>query len=156
MVQETSGIGSRFEGYTDPQATSAKILRDVFEPGDSWIRTGDLMRKDASGFYYFVDRLGDTFRWKGENVATLEVAEAICAFPGIEHTAVYGVTIPGADGRVGMTAIVTSTAMDLTGLRKHLTSPSSCLRPSRFPAFRNDIEIAAASICAASGPRSRR
>jgi len=141
MVQETSGIGSRFEGYTDPQATSAKILRDVFEPGDSWIRTGDLMRKDASGFYYFVDRLGDTFRWKGENVATLEVAEAICAFPGIEHTAVYGVTIPGADGRVGMAAIVTSAAMDLTGLRKHLTSRLPAYARPAFLRFRNDIEI---------------
>ena len=69
-----------------PQDTRAKILRDVFAPGDAWFRTGDLMRKDASGFFYFVDRIGDTFRWKGENVATAEVAAAIAAFPGITRS----------------------------------------------------------------------
>ena len=67
-------VSSRFEGYTDPEASEKKILRDVFEPGDAWFRTGDLMRKDEHGFFYFVDRIGDTFRWKGENVATSEVA----------------------------------------------------------------------------------
>ncbi len=60
----------RFEGYTDTRETERKVLRDVLEPGDRWMRTGDLMRRDAQGFYYFVDRIGDTFRWKGENVAT--------------------------------------------------------------------------------------
>ena len=71
----------RFEGYTDAAATEKKILRDVFEPGDAWFRTGDLMRQDAQGFFYFVDRIGDTFRWKGENVATTEVAEALARVP---------------------------------------------------------------------------
>ena len=66
--------GQRFEGYTEPAETEKKILRDVFAPGDAWMRTGDLMRRDREGFYYFVDRVGDTFRWKGENVATSEVA----------------------------------------------------------------------------------
>ena len=62
--------------------TEKKILRDVFAPGDAWMRTGDLMRRDAEGFYYFVDRVGDTFRWKGENVATREVAAALAACAG--------------------------------------------------------------------------
>ena len=69
--------GGRFEGYTDATETEKKILRNVLAPGDAWFRTGDLMRLDEAGFFYFVDRIGDTFRWKGENVATSEVNEAV-------------------------------------------------------------------------------
>ena len=112
--------GARFDGYTDREATERKILRDVFERGDAWFRTGDLMRRDDSGFYYFVDRIGDTFRWKGENVATSEVAAAITAFPGIIDVNVYGVAIPGADGRAGMAEIVCSGTIDLSAFRDHL------------------------------------
>ena len=68
--------GGEFEGYTQTPNIRAKILRDVFAPGDAWYRTGDLMRMDDSGFFYFVDRIGDTFRWKGENVSTAEVARS--------------------------------------------------------------------------------
>jgi fatty-acyl-CoA synthase len=96
----------RFEGYTSKEATERKILRDVFETGDAWFRTGDLLRKDAEGYFYFVDRIGDTFRWKGENVSTQEVAEALLAFPGMEMANVFGVEVPGADGRAGMAALV--------------------------------------------------
>ena len=71
------------------------------------MRTGDLMRKDEKGFFYFVDRVGDTFRWKGGNVATCEISEALCSFPGVQQANVYGVSIPGADGRAGMAALVT-------------------------------------------------
>ena len=78
----------------------------MFEKGDAWFRTGDLMRKDERGYFYFVDRVGDTFRWKGENVSTSEVAEAINTFPGIADANVYGVTVVGRDGRAGMAAIV--------------------------------------------------
>ena len=72
-----------------------KILRDVFKKGDAWFRTGDLMRRDEHGYFYFVDRIGDTFRWKGENVATSEVAEALAAVPGIKEANVYGVSGAG-------------------------------------------------------------
>jgi fatty-acyl-CoA synthase len=112
--------GARFDGYTAAAETEKKILRDVFEPGDAWFRTGDLMRRDDGGFYYFVDRVGDTFRWKGENIATSEVAAAITSFPGILDANVYGVSIPGADGRAGMAEIVYVGAPDLPALREHL------------------------------------
>ena len=117
---DPSNIGSRFEGYTNPEASERKILRNVFELGDVWIRTGDLMRKDEQGYFYFVDRIGDTFRWKGENVATCEVAEAICAFPGVKHANVYGVTVPAAEGRAGMATLVTEDELDLAEFRRHL------------------------------------
>jgi len=87
-----------------------------------WVRTGDLMRRDEQGFFYFVDRIGDTFRRKGENVAASEVAEVICAFPGIDHANVYGVAVPGTEGRVGMAAVVAGGDLDLTRFRKHLGS----------------------------------
>ena len=77
--------GGRFEGYTNAAETEKKILRDVFAKGDAWFRTGDLMMIDEGGFFHFVDRLGDTFRWKGENVATSEVNEAILECPGVDR-----------------------------------------------------------------------
>jgi fatty-acyl-CoA synthase len=120
LFRDATNVGSRFEGYTDSGATEKKILHDVFEPGDAWFRTGDLMRRDEKGFFYFVDRIGDTFRWKGENVATSEVSNAICEFHGIKEANVYSVAIPGTDGRAGMAAIVVDGELDLQGLRDHL------------------------------------
>jgi fatty-acyl-CoA synthase len=104
-ISQGRTAAGRFEGYTSKEASDKKILHDVLAPGDAWFSTGDLMRRDADGFYYFVDRIGDSFRWKGENVSTQEVADAICEVPSIELCAVYGVEIPGADGRAGMAAI---------------------------------------------------
>jgi fatty-acyl-CoA synthase len=118
---DASQSGDAFEGYTDRKDTEQKILHNVFARGDSWFRTGDLMRMDAGGFFYFVDRIGDTFRWKGENVATSEVTAAIMAFAGIREANVYGVRVPGAEGAAGMAAVVTDGALDLAALRAHLT-----------------------------------
>jgi fatty-acyl-CoA synthase len=112
--------GEIFEGYTEPKDTEQKILHNVFAQGDRWFRTGDLMRMDASGFYYFVDRVGDTFRWKGENVATSEVAAAIMAFAGITEANVYGVRVPGNEGAAGMAALVPDGTLDVAALRAHL------------------------------------
>jgi fatty-acyl-CoA synthase len=105
----------RFEGYTSKEATDKKILRDVFKQGDAWFRTGDLLRQDRDGFFYFIDRIGDTFRWKGENVSTQEVAELCSSFPGLELVNVYGVEVPGADGRAGMAALLFSEGESFDG-----------------------------------------
>ncbi len=98
--------GGRFEGYTSAEATERKILRNVFEPGDEYWSSGDLLRCEPSGHCYFVDRIGDTFRWKSENVSTQEVADLLGDLPGVEMIVVYGVTVPGAEGRAGMVALI--------------------------------------------------
>ncbi len=95
----------RFDGYTDRRATEAKLIRDVFEPGDAWFVTGDLLRRDAEGDYWFVDRLGDTFRWKGENVSTDQVQEIVSGADFVAMCVVYGVTLPRREGRAGMAAV---------------------------------------------------
>jgi fatty-acyl-CoA synthase len=105
IPRSSSSPTGRFEGYTSKEATDRKILRDVFEAGDAWFRSGDLLRQDDEGFFYFVDRIGDTFRWKGENVSTQEVAEAVSAFAGVEMANAYGVEVAGQDGRAGMVAL---------------------------------------------------
>jgi fatty-acyl-CoA synthase len=122
IVNDASKPGNRFEGYAAVDQNEHKILRDVFKKGDSWFRTGDLMRKDKRGYFFFADRVGDTFRWKGENVSTTEVAEAINRFPGITDANVYGVTIPKYDGRAGMAAIVCEGQCDLGALHAHLAA----------------------------------
>jgi fatty-acyl-CoA synthase len=117
----SADAGGEFEGYTGAADTERKILRDVFEAGDAWFRTGDLMRRDERGFYFFVDRVGDTFRWKGENVATSEVAAALMEFTGIREATVYGVAVPGTEGAAGMAALVIDRRLDFAELRRHLT-----------------------------------
>lgn len=96
------------DGYTDAKATEAKVLRNVFKQGDAWFNTGDLVRHQGLHHMQFVDRLGDTFRWKGENVATTEVEGVLAHQPEVAESVVYGVTVPGADGRAGMAAITLS------------------------------------------------
>jgi fatty-acyl-CoA synthase len=119
----------RFEGYSEAIETEKKILRDVFETGDAWMRTGDLMRRDADGFHNFVDRIGDTFRWKGENVATLEVEEVLRACPGVREAIVYGVSVPGADGRAGMALVKIDGEFDLDALARRLETLPRYARP---------------------------
>jgi len=96
-----------FPGYHDnAKATEGKILRDAFQKGDMYFRTGDLLRVDEMGYVYFVDRIGDTFRWHGENVSTTEVAEVVSQCPGVQEVNVVGVEVPGSDGRAPMAAMV--------------------------------------------------
>jgi fatty-acyl-CoA synthase len=124
--------GGRFEGYADKEAASRKVLRNVFESGDRWYRTGDLMRRDERGFFYFVDRVGDTYRWKGENVSTAEVLSIVTAASGVLEGVVYGVAVPGTDGAAGMAAVVVDPSFDLALLHKHV---SKGLPPFARPVF---------------------
>jgi fatty-acyl-CoA synthase len=131
---------SRFDGYTSRTDTEKKILRNAFSLGDAWFRTGDLMRRDNDGYFYFVDRTGDTFRWKGENVATSEVAEVLSTFAGVTEANVYGVEVPGAEGKAGMAAMVTGSGFELAGLPGYLaTNLPSFARPV-FLRFQHQIE----------------
>jgi len=98
--------GSGFDGYRDSAATEGKIVRGAFEAADAWFNTGDLLRVDRWRNLYFADRLGDTFRWKGENVSTFEVQEQIAAWPAAREVNVYGVSVAGTEGRAGMAALV--------------------------------------------------
>jgi fatty-acyl-CoA synthase len=125
--------GGRFEGYTDADETEKKILRDVLAPGDAWFRTGDLMRLDEGGYFHFVDRVGDTFRWKGENVATSEVNQAVLDCAGVVDATTYGVEIPGADGRAGMAAVVADDGFDLTEFQRHIAR--------RLPAYAHPVFV---------------
>ena len=110
---------SSYVGYADKAASEKKVLHDAFRQGDAWFRTGDLLRKDAEGYFFFVDRIGDTFRWKGENVSTSEVAGALAQAPGVKETNVYGVRVSDLDGRAGMAGLVVDKGFD----------------PARFGAF---------------------
>ncbi|KZS74775.1 long-chain-acyl-CoA synthetase [Mycobacterium kansasii] len=94
-----------FDGYTDPAASEKKLVRNAFRDGDCWFNTGDVMSPQGMGHAAFVDRLGDTFRWKGENVATTQVEAALSADPAVEECTVYGVEVPNTGGRAGMAAI---------------------------------------------------
>jgi fatty-acyl-CoA synthase len=109
-----------FAGYAGaPKETEKKVLHNVFKEGDAWFRTGDLLRQDGLGYFYFVDRVGDTYRWKSENVSTSEVSEALGLAPGVVQANVYGVEIPGYDGRAGMAALVVEPGFDLEALHAH-------------------------------------
>jgi fatty-acyl-CoA synthase len=101
-----------FRGYTDREASAARIAHDVFEAGDAYFRSGDVLRRDRRGYFYFVDRLGDAFRWKGENVSALEVERVLDSGLGFPGVAVFGVAVPGYPGRAGFAEVVMETAFD--------------------------------------------
>jgi len=125
-------IAEIYKAYNSEDDNLKKVHRDVFEKGDIWYRSGDLLRFDEDGFFYFVDRVGDTFRWKGENVSTNEVSEAITKalddHIGLKEANVYGVEIPGCEGRAGMARLLLEhdnfyeidTKLLVKELKKHL------------------------------------
>ena len=131
----------KFEGYTDKEATKKKVLENVFEKGDRWFSSGDLLKRDKDGYFYFVDRIGDTFRWKSENVATSEVSEAISTYKGVKEANVYGVLVPGEDGRAGMASIVTGDDFSIGGLYEHLAEQLPKYSIPVFIRIAEEIEI---------------
>lgn len=108
-----------FDGYTDREATEKKILRNAFGDGSDWFATGDLVVLHPGRFVSFDDRLGDTFRWKGENVSTAQVADVLARAPGVAQAIVYGVRVPGSEGRAGMAALVVGEGFSLEALARH-------------------------------------
>ncbi|MGI9438219.1 MAG: long-chain-acyl-CoA synthetase [Parvibaculales bacterium] len=132
-----------FDGYTDAQASEKKILRDVFEKGDAWFNSGDLVILQKHGHIQFGDRIGDTFRWQGENVATTEVESVIMKWPEIEDAVVYGVTVPGRDGRCGMLYLTQKEAgqIDLNGLAAHMRENLPAYAVPRFIRVGKKVDV---------------
>ena len=94
-----------FDGYTDKESSEKKLVRNAFREGDCWFNSGDVMSPQGMGHAAFVDRLGDTFRWKGENVATTQVEAALASDGSVEECTVFGVEVPDTGGRAGMAAV---------------------------------------------------
>ncbi len=141
IIKDADRPGQRFEGYATESETEKKILRNVFKKGDVWFRTGDLMRRDANGYFYFIDRIGDTFRWKGENVSTTEVEEVLGQFDGVLEANVYGVQVAGRDGRAGMAALVARDNLNLTTLHEYLAGQLPEYAQPVFLRIRKDIDV---------------
>ena len=141
ITNDPNKPGQRFDGYADKGATERKIVRDAFKSGDAWFRTGDLMRRDKDGYFYFIDRVGDTFRWKGENVSTTQVQETLTVFPGVREATVYGVTVPRHDGRAGMAALVADEGLDLEGLRHHVHRQLPAYARPLFLRLRTELDM---------------
>lgn len=141
---------AQFEGYTNKEATEKKVVRGAFEEGDVWFNTGDLLRTIDVGFsfgfthFQFVDRVGDTFRWKGENVSTNEVGELINLHADVRFSNVYGVNVPGADGRAGMAALTLReglTSLNLESFAKHVQKELPAFARPVFLRIQPEIEV---------------
>lgn len=141
FYDDPNSPSAHFEGYVGKKETEGKILRDVLKKGDMWFRSGDLMKVDDEGYFYFIDRIGDTFRWKGENVATSEVAEVLSTFDGVEEANVYGVKVGDADGRAGMAAVIFKGNLDVNGLHAHVSKNLPVYAQPLFLRLQEEIEI---------------
>ena len=133
-----------FEGYTDEEASNKKLLRDVFARGDCWFNTGDMVLNQGYKHIAFADRLGDTFRWKGENVATTEVESVLMEYPDVEHAVVYGVEIPFTDGRAGMAALTLNSSAEQVNwgaLTRHLREKLPAYAIPLFLRIREQEEV---------------
>ena len=127
---------STFQGYYgNPKATESKMLKDVFVNGDVWYRTGDCLRWDADGRWWFCDRIGDTFRWKSENVSTTEVSEALGTHPLVNEANVYGVELPHHDGRAGCAAVLSTQELDQVMLDQVASHAHQTLPKYAVPLF---------------------
>lgn len=138
-------VTQRFDGYVDSEASRSKILRDVLVPGDAYFRSGDLLKHDAAGWFYFVDRIGDTFRWKGENVSTNEVGDAVQRHADIDVANTYGVHVEGADGQAGMVTLVLrpGATFDPTSFYRHVEAELPVFARPAFVRLANTASLTA-------------
>ncbi|OAP62208.1 hypothetical protein AYL99_04411 [Fonsecaea erecta] len=131
---DPADIGAKFQGYFgNKEATNSKILRDVLKKGDAWFRSGDVIKLDSEGRTWFMDRIGDTFRWRSENVSTAEVAQALGQHPAVLEANVYGVAIPHHEGRAGCAAVL------LKDISSHTTPIPDTLLESLATYARNSL-----------------
>lgn len=142
LISEISK-NSAFDGYVNTDRNEDKILRNVFKPGDLWFNSGDLLQNIGYKHARFVDRIGDTFRWKGENVATAEVEGIIGQIKGVAMCAVYGVQIPNNDGRAGMVTIVRHQGhhFDIGTLTEYLQKELPKYAVPIFIRIKNEMEV---------------
>jgi fatty-acyl-CoA synthase len=134
--------GMQYRGYTDQAASDAKIFTNVFVRGDRYFRSGDLLRRDADGNYRFVDRIGDTYRCKGENVSTAEVGDVLGRAPGVREVAVVGLRIPPHDGQFGLVGVVPEGGFDVQAFHRTARELPSYAQP-RFVRVLSSIETTA-------------
>uniref|UniRef100_A0A8K9V6Z3 long-chain-fatty-acid--CoA ligase n=1 Tax=Oncorhynchus mykiss TaxID=8022 RepID=A0A8K9V6Z3_ONCMY len=132
-----------FVGYANSQQTEKKRLRDVFQKGDLYFNSGDLLKIGQDNFIYFQDRVGDTFRWKGENVATTEVADILTLIDFVQEANVYGVQVPGNEGRIGMAAVTLKWGEQFDGNKtfSHVASYLPAYARPRFIRIQNAVEM---------------
>ena len=128
-------VDRRFDGYTDARATATKILESVFAPNDRFFCTGDLLTRDAAGYFFWKDRVGDTFRWRSENIATSEVASVLADVPGVGDVCVYGVAVPNCEGKAGMASISMCRPGDKLDLSSLLRAQKANLPPAAVVRF---------------------
>jgi citronellyl-CoA synthetase len=135
-----------FDGYTNKQESEKKLFRNAFKEGDVWFNSGDLLKDQGFHHAQFVDRIGDTFRWKSENVSTNEVAEVLNTFEQIDEATVYGVEIPGTEGKIGMAAVVSTVPIkefDFKRLCNHLRDELPAYAWPHFLRFKDELEVTA-------------
>ena len=132
---------SPFDGYADKEATRKKLLSDVFKKGDSWFNSGDLMTLHDDQWVAFADRVGDTFRWKAENVSTTEVGEILNGAPGVLETNVYGVEVPGADGRAGMASVHVGEGFSIEALARFAVENLASYQRPVFVRLQEEMEL---------------
>ena len=145
FIVSKNDAGTSINDYTDAKATSEKILHDVFEKGDAWFNSGDLFEIHDAGWLSYKDRLGDTFRWKSENVSTQEVESILMEFPGVELAAVYGVDVPNMPGKAGMAAMMRSpdVVWDWDGFARYVGESLPSYAIPRFIRFREQLDLTA-------------
>ncbi|MFT3924210.1 MAG: long-chain-acyl-CoA synthetase [Myxococcales bacterium] len=130
-----------FDGYVDRSASEKKVMRNVFRQGDAYFNTGDLLERHADGWVSFADRVGDTFRWKGENVSTNEVAEVLNGAKGVLESNVYGVAVPGSEGRAGMASINANPELDLGEFARYVVDRLPAYQRPYFLRLQQEMRI---------------